>query len=256
MTVVELLRDLGQRLVVERMAGVDQERDRGRPVVSGVQHAADGVEVQTEHVVVVGLRLLDRLDRASGDLGRGPPERLVAIAVRVKRVDQDERHVGGRGEPAHLLDVLLVALLVEDQQRRVLGERPRGEHAAHRGRLARAGRAAGEDVLARRRAAAAGCRGRRCSSARTGRRSATAAYGRARPESAGRPARPPGAPAAAARPSGELARRSAAPRRLRGPRAEAAGRRATRRRRTRSEAPAPSPASTRASPAQHRALRR
>ena len=44
-----------ERLVVERMARVDQERDRRWPLVSDVQHAAHRVEVQSEYVVVVGL---------------------------------------------------------------------------------------------------------------------------------------------------------------------------------------------------------
>ena len=53
--VAEALRDFNERLVVQRMARVDQERDRRWPLVGGVEHAADGVEVQSQDVVVVGL---------------------------------------------------------------------------------------------------------------------------------------------------------------------------------------------------------
>ena len=67
MAVVEGLGELDQLLVVPREAGVDQQRDRRGPHAGGVQHLADDVEVPAQHVVVVGLGLLDRLDRPGGD---------------------------------------------------------------------------------------------------------------------------------------------------------------------------------------------
>ena len=59
--------ELDQLLVVPGEAGVDQQRDRWGPHVGGVEHLADDVEVPAQDVVVVGLGLLDRLDRPGGD---------------------------------------------------------------------------------------------------------------------------------------------------------------------------------------------
>ena len=54
-------------------ARVDQQRDRRRPHARGVQNLADDVEVAAQHVVVVGLRLPDRLNRAGRRPRRGSP---------------------------------------------------------------------------------------------------------------------------------------------------------------------------------------
>ena len=53
--VAEALRDFNERLVVEWITRIDEKRNRRWPLVGGVEHAAYRVEVQSEHVVVVGL---------------------------------------------------------------------------------------------------------------------------------------------------------------------------------------------------------
>ena len=57
-------------------------------------------------------------------------------------------HARGGRQRLHLLDVLGVALLVEHQQRGALRERARGDQPPRGGRLAGAGRAEQDDVLA------------------------------------------------------------------------------------------------------------
>ena len=69
----ESLGDPRDRPELMRVASVDQEWDRRRPPVGCVQHAADHIEVQPEHVVVVRLGLLDRLNRPGRDLRRRSP---------------------------------------------------------------------------------------------------------------------------------------------------------------------------------------
>ena len=53
--VVEPLGDRDDLRVADRQAGVDQERDRRRAPICGVQHLADDVQVAAQHIVVVGL---------------------------------------------------------------------------------------------------------------------------------------------------------------------------------------------------------
>ena len=44
-----------ERRIVQRVACVDQERDRRRPAIRDVQDTAHRVQVKPQHVVVVGL---------------------------------------------------------------------------------------------------------------------------------------------------------------------------------------------------------
>ena len=101
----------------------------------------------TQDVVVVLLGGLDRLHAAGRDAVGRAPQRLPAIGIGVLRVEQDERHAGGRRKPTHLLDVALVAFLIQDQQRGLLRERARRDHAPRSGCLAGARGADQEDVL-------------------------------------------------------------------------------------------------------------
>ena len=90
-----------------------------------VEHARDDAQVQPEHVGVVLLACLDRLDGASDDLADVARDRLPPIGVSRARVDQDERASCGGGDVAQHLFGLLVAFLVDREHGGVVVERPR-----------------------------------------------------------------------------------------------------------------------------------
>jgi len=91
--------------------------------------------------------LADRLNAAGGDPVGGAPQRLPAIRAGVLGVQQDERHPRRRRKPFHLPHVLVVSLLIQHEQRRVLRQRPGGDHPPRGGGLAGAGRAEQHDML-------------------------------------------------------------------------------------------------------------
>jgi hypothetical protein len=97
---------------------------RRRPGTGVVEHSRDDAQVESEHVGVVLVACLDRLDRARDDLADVAPDRLPPIGVGSTRVDQDERPFRCSGDVAQHLLGLHVSLLVDREYRGAVVQRP------------------------------------------------------------------------------------------------------------------------------------
>jgi hypothetical protein len=114
--VVARERDHAVKLAALR--GLDEQRERWRPVAGGVQHAGNDPDVQPQHIGVVRLAGLDAGEHACDDLRRPlAPQRLPVIAVVGARVKEDERDTRRRGQVTKESLGVRVAFLIDEEQR-------------------------------------------------------------------------------------------------------------------------------------------
>jgi hypothetical protein len=144
---IEPFGEVLNRVVAARAGRVDQEGKRWRPAVGGVQDRDDQVEMLSQYVGVVGLRALDRLNRAGGHVGGLAPQRLPTVGGRMAWVKQHERPTGRGRQLAQLELVGRVTLLVDQQRAGALGSCPRREETPGGRGLAGTGAAAHEHMV-------------------------------------------------------------------------------------------------------------